>query len=227
MFELHRDLIQLDGVFGAQPIVRRDQIKHFSHTQNDPNGRCYGFVQYNIGEPYDRILLCYESDEFHKIRHTKRLDRWLKGRRKVGEIRLPINIPLVEFNPAKEHDDVVEPSGIVFVQTDLRPLGRPTFPFQYPKVPETAAELLVEALRTTNRTSGMINTVRALLYKVEDRFAAGEPLAALIEPIDNQLRRGFSDCSGVHLFIAANNLRFNLPDDISGGGRDADEGEYE
>lgn len=77
------------------------------------------------------------------------------------------------------------------------------------QVPTTRDDLLIEALRVVNRVSGLLNDLAADLHKrVESdddhRFDA---------PLD-MLARRFSDCSGVHLFIAANNLRIDLPDDL-------------
>jgi hypothetical protein len=73
-------------------------------------------------------------------------------------------------------------------------------------------ELLIEALRTVDRMSGVLNLANAKLF------------AALGDDVDHRkfdavfdaLRRRFSDASGVHLFIAADNLGIALPPDLCG-----------
>ncbi len=89
---------------------------------------------------------------------------------------------------------------------------------QIPMPPTTRDELLFGALRTVNITSMMINDVREELYNLlgDD---ADNPKYDRIHAI---LRRQFSDCSGVHLFIAASNLRIDLPDDLREEPRDDD-----
>jgi len=87
-------------------------------------------------------------------------------------------------------------------------------PGDFPPVPESKDELLIEALRLAERTSGLLNELdRELGALVGDdsRF----------EGLNSLLRRRFQDCSGVHLFIAAHNIGLDLPPDLL-----SDEEEY-
>jgi hypothetical protein len=77
-------------------------------------------------------------------------------------------------------------------------------PGQHPPVPTTREELLIEALRSANRVSVLLNEIAAWSHRQEAEFPDLEDL----------LIRRFSDCSGVHLFIAANNLGIDLPPDL-------------
>lgn len=84
-------------------------------------------------------------------------------------------------------------------------------PGQFAPMPETSKELVIEALRLINRTSVALNDLSALIGKkiIDDddhRFDMENDI----------LIRRFSDLSGVHLFIAADNLRIDLPADLRG-----------
>ena len=78
-----------------------------------------------------------------------------------------------------------------------------------PPVPQSEPELIIESLRFANRVSGLLNELCAnLMARIESdddtRF----------DDLLDALRRRFSDCSGLHLFIAASNLQLELPDDL-------------
>jgi hypothetical protein len=82
---------------------------------------------------------------------------------------------------------------------------------KYPLVPTNEFDLLVEALRLADRVSGLLNDIDAAVLKriksdADHRF----------DDIFDLLLRRFSDCSGVHLFIAANNIGIDLPPDLRG-----------
>jgi hypothetical protein len=82
-------------------------------------------------------------------------------------------------------------------------------PGEHATVPTTADELMIEALRTVERTSGLLNDLSHAI----GRHVTGDDDHRFDE-IQDLLRRRFSDCSGVHLFIAADNLHLNLPPDL-------------
>lgn len=82
-------------------------------------------------------------------------------------------------------------------------------PGEHPPVARSKDELLIEALRLANRVSGLLNQLDlAVMNRIADdndnRF----------DDLLDLLRRRFSDCSGLPLFIAANNLRIELPPDL-------------
>jgi|SRR5882672_2755661 len=84
-------------------------------------------------------------------------------------------------------------------------------PGEFPAIPTTRDDLLIESLRFANRVSGLLNELSSAigeLIESEDdhRF----------DSLDELLRRRFSDYSGVYLFIAADNLRLELPGDLRG-----------
>jgi hypothetical protein len=89
-------------------------------------------------------------------------------------------------------------------------------PGEQPPVPNTREELLIEALRAVNRYSLLLTEIAAWSHKHEAEFTDLEDL----------LVRRFSNCSGVHLFIAANNLGVDLPPDLDGSTDVADD-EYD
>lgn len=82
-------------------------------------------------------------------------------------------------------------------------------PGQQPPVPNSESALVIEALRFANRVSRLLGDIdRNVLARIEsDHDHSFDDLHDLI------IRR-FSDCSGIHLFIAANNLRLDLPADL-------------
>lgn len=104
---------------------------------------------------------------------------------------------------------------------DHRPLVLPppasdaaggTAPGEHAPVPTTEHGLLIEALRTANRMSGLLNELNAALFKI-----AGDDVDdARWAPLHDLLIRRFSDCSAVHLFIGADNIRLELPPDLRG-----------
>ncbi len=83
-------------------------------------------------------------------------------------------------------------------------------PGEFPPVPTTRDELLIEALRFTNRVSGLLNEISVWADVDETKF----------DELHTLLLRRFSDCSGVHLFIAANNIGVELPADLDGASSD-------
>lgn len=95
-------------------------------------------------------------------------------------------------------------------------------PGELPPFPHTKDELLIEALRHADRVSGLLNEIYATLSSIEEAEMAGA--AADEEPkekpkydaLHELLLRRHSDCSGLHLFIAADNLRLDLPADLRG-----------
>lgn len=84
-------------------------------------------------------------------------------------------------------------------------------PGDHPPVPTTKDSLLIEALRSANRVSGLLNQIAAWAHQQD---AWGTDKQDPLEKLEDLLIRRFSDCSGVHLFIAANNLRLELPPDL-------------
>lgn len=85
-------------------------------------------------------------------------------------------------------------------------------PGEHAPVPATRDDLLIEALRTIDRMSGLFNEIAATCMCAEVPVD-GDKLA---NDIHNLVLRRFSDCSGVHVFIAAQNLGIDLPPDLDG-----------
>lgn len=82
-------------------------------------------------------------------------------------------------------------------------------PGEQPPVPTSERALLIEALRFANRVSVLLGHIdRNVLARIE-----GDDDNSFDDLHDLIVRR-FSDCSGLHLFIAANNLRIDLPPDL-------------
>lgn len=81
----------------------------------------------------------------------------------------------------------------------------------FPPVPTSEPELIIEALRFANRVSGLLNDLSA---NIMSRIESDDD--TWFDDLLDMLRRRFSDCSGLHLFIAANNLSLTLPDDLQG-----------
>lgn len=78
-----------------------------------------------------------------------------------------------------------------------------------PSVPTTKDGLLFEALATVERMSSLLNDLAAQIYALDESEQDGR-----IAPLHALLLRRFSDCSGVHLFIAASNIGLELPADM-------------
>ncbi len=84
-------------------------------------------------------------------------------------------------------------------------------PGEQAPVPTSKDALIIEALRFANRVSLLLGDIdRKVLGRIENnddhRF----------DDLHDLTIRRFSDCSGLHLFIAANNLRLDLPGDLRG-----------
>lgn len=82
-------------------------------------------------------------------------------------------------------------------------------PGEQPPVPSTKDDLLIEALRSAKRVSVLLNEIAAWSHK-QDLCCTDDDLREL----EDLLVMRFSDCSGVHLFVAASNLRLKLPADL-------------
>lgn len=87
-------------------------------------------------------------------------------------------------------------------------------PGEQPPMPTTRDELLIEALRSANRVSLLLNEIAAWAHAQTEGYP-GRPLHNQLERLEDLLVRRFSDCSGLHLFVAASNLRIDLPPDLS------------
>ncbi len=86
-------------------------------------------------------------------------------------------------------------------------------------VAQTKDELLITALRHANDVGGLLNDISAEVSKLlgDD---ADDPK---YDRIHELLRKRFDEHEGVSLFIAAGNLRIELPTDLRGE-IDADDG---
>lgn len=89
-------------------------------------------------------------------------------------------------------------------------------PGEHPAPPQTMEQLTIEALRTANRMSGLLNAITAELHGLlaEQPDMDGDPH---VDAIHELLLRRFSDCTALHLFIAAGHLGIELPPDLRGG----------
>jgi hypothetical protein len=85
---------------------------------------------------------------------------------------------------------------------------------EIPPVPETKDELLIAALRAVNAMSEVMNAVSSELGRVLD----DDQDNPIYNDLYATLRRRFQDASGVHLFIAADNLGLELPPDLADDG---------
>lgn len=85
-------------------------------------------------------------------------------------------------------------------------------PGSFPPVPESKDDLFIASLRHADQVGGLLNDLTAACHRAFDR---GEQCAGL-EEIHQLLLRQHSDCSGIYLFIAADNLRLDLPPDLRG-----------
>lgn len=91
---------------------------------------------------------------------------------------------------------------------------------KYPPVPTSRAELLVAALRHANEVSGTLNEIDAEVSRLLGEDADDPKYDRLYD----LLRRRCDVNSGVFLFIAASNLRIELPPDMR---EEAGECDYE
>lgn len=110
-------------------------------------------------------------------------------------------------------------------QTEIDPAD--VKPGEHAPVPISRGGLLIEALRTSNRMGGLLNEIAAWVHEQMEEAWGVRQQAALERLGDLTLRR-FSDCSAVHLFIAADNLRVDLPPDLvcnADGDEGSDDGE--
>ena len=82
-------------------------------------------------------------------------------------------------------------------------------PGQFPPVPASQDELLIEALRFSNRVSVLLNDLRDNIF---ERIESNDDHR--FDDLCEMLLRQHSDCSALHLFIAASNLRIPLPPDL-------------
>lgn len=82
---------------------------------------------------------------------------------------------------------------------------------EFPPVPMTREELLIAALRHANSVSSLLNEVAAEVSRLDDLEGGDCPK---YERLHDLLIRRFAEDSGVFLFIAANNLRLDLPPDL-------------
>jgi len=91
---------------------------------------------------------------------------------------------------------------------------------EHPVVPTNKDDLLIEALRTTNRVCGAVTEIGLIAASTLDD---GEDARSALKKIHDIAIRQFSDLSGVHLFIAAHNIGLALPEDLQG--KDDEEGD--
>lgn len=91
-------------------------------------------------------------------------------------------------------------------------------PGEFPPLPTDKDALLIESLRFANRVSGLLNELNS---KVLSRIQSDDDHS--FDDLHDLLKRRFSDCSGLHLFIAADNLRLDIPSDLKSEWEDSDE----
>lgn len=88
----------------------------------------------------------------------------------------------------------------------------------------TKDELLIDALRHADRVSGLLNDIYRALSSIEEAETAGlRDTDPKYDALYELILRRHSDCSGLHLFIAAGNLRLDLPEDLRSDLDDAGE----
>lgn len=73
-------------------------------------------------------------------------------------------------------------------------------------------ELLITALRHANDVGGLLNEISAEV----SRLAGDEADDAKWQPLSDLLRQRLFEHEGVSLFIAADNLKIELPPDLRG-----------
>jgi ABC-type transporter Mla subunit MlaD len=89
-----------------------------------------------------------------------------------------------------------------------------------PAVPTSRDDLLIAALRHANEVGSTLNDISAEVF----RLLGDQVDDPKYEPLHALLRRRFAEVSAVYLFIAADNLRIDLPGDLKGDAEE-DEGE--
>jgi hypothetical protein len=82
----------------------------------------------------------------------------------------------------------------------------------YPPVPTSREELLIAALRHANEVSGTLNDIAAEV----SRLLGDEADNPKYDRLHDLLLRRCDVNSGVFLFIAASNLRIEMPADLRG-----------
>jgi hypothetical protein len=87
-------------------------------------------------------------------------------------------------------------------------------PGEQAPVPTTEGDLLIEALRCANRMGGLLNEIAGWAHKEADD-AWGTAAQPKFHDLEDLLVRRFSDCSAIHLFIAAQNVGIKLPPDLT------------
>jgi hypothetical protein len=80
-----------------------------------------------------------------------------------------------------------------------------------PPVPTTREELLIAALRYANNVSGLLSEIAMEVFRLDEAEGGDQPK---YERIHELLLRRWREDSGVFLFIAADNLRIELPADL-------------
>jgi len=83
---------------------------------------------------------------------------------------------------------------------------------KFPKVPQTRDDLFIAAMRHANEVSGLLNDLTHEFWRVTGDDCDNPKWDKLNEMLCSR----FGKHSAVHLFIAASNLRIELPDDLSG-----------
>ena len=81
------------------------------------------------------------------------------------------------------------------------------------KLPTTERALLIASLRLVDRTSGLLNDLDAAIGHLTE---AKKLRLRDADKLHRLLRHRFNRLSGVGLFIAADNMRLNLPKDLRG-----------
>ena len=83
---------------------------------------------------------------------------------------------------------------------------------EFPAVPQGKDDLFVAAMRHANDVSLLLNELSAELGQALERSPDDKGLERMHELLQTRFNRH----SGVHLFIAASNLRIELPEDLQG-----------
>lgn len=81
------------------------------------------------------------------------------------------------------------------------------------KLPTSERALLIACLRLIDRKGGLLNDLSAEVSRLTDRNRLTLRDSSRLHTL---LRQRFNRCSGVGLFIAADNLKIPLPKDLRG-----------